>query len=241
MLHLISYASNYFLNRKQSFQRECQQFGQFDTIRIYEEADLDSAFTLKHKDVLRQKKGGGYWIWKHQIVKQALSEIKSGDIVFYVDVGCSFNRNSSSLQTFSFYLNLIQKHSFLRFALNLLEEEYTNSKTLNFFSKKYNIPIEKLATTPQLIATIIGIKKDDTSEHFFSHYTSCLQEDDLMITDEYNNIDKSPSFKDHRHDQSLFSVLYKSLGHNIAIQDHTWANDWSSLHHIPILATRRHF
>ena len=39
------------------------------------------------------KRGGGYWIWKLDIIKQAFSKIKENDIIVYLDSGCTLNKS----------------------------------------------------------------------------------------------------------------------------------------------------
>ena len=36
----------------------------------------------------RKNRGYGYWFWKPLFLKKILNEIKNGDIVHYIDIGC---------------------------------------------------------------------------------------------------------------------------------------------------------
>lgn len=237
-LHCISYASNIFLNRRETFLEQAKNFNRFDTIKVYSEEDLDVNFRKTYENILSQTRGGGYWIWKPQIIKQHLELLNDNDILFYTDVGCTFVNTTQTQDMFNNYLEIIEKNNILRFVLDLLEKEYTNSSAINFFSKKYKQDYSKLADTKHLMATIMGFKKSKQTIHFIEEFFSCLKEDPYLITDNYNDVDRYTGFKDHRHDQSLFSLLYKSLDYNTAIQDHTWAEDFTLCKNIPILATR---
>ena len=50
----------------------------------------------KYEEILKNKKGAGFWIWKHQIIKQQLEKVNDGDIVVYSDAGSSLNLNAGN-------------------------------------------------------------------------------------------------------------------------------------------------
>lgn len=237
-VYCISYASNNFLSRTKSYEKNITNFNKFDDFKIFSEHDLDNNFVSKFKNVLKLPRGGGYWIWKPQIIKQQLSLLNNGDILFYTDIGCSFNSTKESDPMFDYYLDFINQNNFLRFASNYTETEFTNNNTILFFSKKYNQSFCKLAESKHLIASIMAFKKNQKTVNFFIEYMNCLDEDSNIITDEYNKFNQAFEFKDHRHDQSLFSLLYKSLGYNTALKDHTWSSNFKETFNVPILTTR---
>jgi hypothetical protein len=59
--------------------------------------DLDDEFKLNFKDILREQRGGGYWIWKPYIIKKHLDKINDNDILIYMDAGCSININGKKI------------------------------------------------------------------------------------------------------------------------------------------------
>ena len=52
---------------------------------------LSNEFRNKHKRILAQPRGAGYWIWKHEIIKNIINTVGKDDIVVYSDAGSSFN------------------------------------------------------------------------------------------------------------------------------------------------------
>ncbi len=238
-IYCISYASNFFTGRIKGFVNEIKTFNLFDDFKVYTPEDLSFNFLNKFDQVMKLPRGGGYWIWKPYIIKQYMESMNEGDVLFYTDIGCSFNKTPESEKTFNFYLDNIAENNFLRFVSNYKELEFTNSKTIDFFSNKYNIKFNKLANSKHLIASIMGFKKCKHTVMFLDEIMNCLEEDCNIITDEYNNMNKNPNFKDHRHDQSLFSLLYKSLNYTLAFEDTTWSTDFTTCTNIPILTTRK--
>lgn len=237
-IHCISYASNHFLKRKETFLKQSEKLKKFDFIKVFSENDLDEEFVEKYQNILKMPRGGGYWIWKSQIIKQTFDKIDHGDILIYADVGCSFNDNIKAKNEFDWYIDFIKKNSFLRFDSGHKEKKYSNTKTIDFFSKKYNISYDKLSNSNQLMATIMGFIKNEKTIDFINQYLLFLEEDSLLITDFYNNINPCDEFIDHRHDQSLFSLLYKSLKYELAVIDHTWSRDFNNCKNVPIISTR---
>jgi hypothetical protein len=236
-VHCISYASGPFLPRLETFSLEIENSKYFDSYKIYQKQDIE---TNLYKSVLDYPRGDGYWLWKSLIIQKHLSLIPENDILFYVDVGCSFNINENAKQTFGKYLELIDKHSFLRFQTNHPEYKFTNSTVINYFANKFSIDKSKLECSKQLAATIMAFKNCNVVRDFLSNYLKCLDQDGNLITDVYNTINPHPEFYDHRHDQSLFSLLYKCLGHTFVLEDHTFSStNWDECSHAPIIATRK--
>lgn len=238
-IHCISYASNHWLNRITSFKQMIEGTPYFDDYQIYGFDDLDTDFRSDFHTILEMPRGGGYWIWKSQIIKQHLKKLNEGDILYYADIGCSFNNNKQALSTFNFYNNYIANNSILRFCLEHKEKGYTNTKTINFFAAKYNFNLELLKNSNQLMATIMGFKKDDKTIKFLEEFYKCLEEDKFLITDTYNSQEACQEFKDHRHDQSMFSLLHKCMKYSDPIKDHTYSSNWTDNLHVPITATRK--
>ena len=90
-IHFISYGDSKFEKSKKRISEEAQQFGVFDTIKIYSPQDLDKDFLNKYNEIMSQPIGGGFYIWKLQVVKQSLKDISDGDFLIYLDSGCRLN------------------------------------------------------------------------------------------------------------------------------------------------------
>ena len=57
--------------------------------------DLSISFRNEFKSILSMKRGGGYWIWKFDIILNKLEEINNGEFLIYVDSGCTVNTNGT--------------------------------------------------------------------------------------------------------------------------------------------------
>ena len=108
MIHLITYGNSKFEKSKQRLKTDAKNSGWFDTITVYEPNDLDNTFKEKFKNILDCQKGAGYWIWKSEIIKMKLKEINDGNILIYLDAGCSINTKGK--ERFKEYIDLLNKN-----------------------------------------------------------------------------------------------------------------------------------
>jgi hypothetical protein len=236
-IHLISYASRLCLTRKPIFIRELKQFSKIDKWKIYTLKDLDKNFREKYKNILFQPRLGGYGIWKPYIIADYLKTIPQGDILFYTDIGCTLNNSKKAYTVFDDYVELAQKHSILRFGQPYKEICWNNSTIINYIAKKYSKlsknEFSKSLHSTQPLSGVIGMKKGDIAVEFFNELLKILEEDPNLYTDFYNKINPHKEYIEHRHDQSVFSLLFKCLNIGIIIRDlYTNSNP-------PIISTRK--
>ncbi len=85
---LVTYATPIFYRSAIRLARSVRGRG-VDAFRLYTPKDLPESFRRERRDLLRQRRGGGYWVWKPFILLHALREAAPGDIVIYLDAGVS--------------------------------------------------------------------------------------------------------------------------------------------------------
>lgn len=228
MKTFITYGNDSFKNSVARICGQAMNSGFFDNVIGQSDRDLDAEFVAQFKDVLSMKKGGGYWIWKPYIISRQLQRMKQDDILVYCDSGCTINQKGR--KRLDEYIDLLNdsKYGMLAFELAHAERSWTNKTTLTYFDMQDD-------ETKQLMATVIMIRKCDHSVMLIEKWLDALYDDLDLFTDKYNETEQLA--KDHRHDQSVFSLLRKKYGCTI-IPDETWADDWSKVSESPFLATR---
>ena len=204
MIICINYANDKFTKQQRYNNITAKFFGDFDKIISYSQNDIDTSFRDEHKDILKQDIGGGYWLWKSYFIKKTMDEINYGDFLFYCDSGAIFlNSVKKMIQEFEQL-----RQPVLGFQLPLIEKQWTKKETFVIMDALK----EEFLNSPQLCASYIFIKKNDKSIKFVNDFLSfCINEKALIdkIFD-YTNDEK---FVHHRHDQSIFSLLYKKYGY----------------------------
>jgi hypothetical protein len=222
-LYFLSFGNNRYNQALYRIRSEAVSLNVFNHIYIYNENELKdlTEFWEKNKDfVLSNARGYGYWIWKPFLVKYTLSLMDENDILVYADAGCQLN--PLGIDKFRDYINIVNNSTsgILSFQLQSehLEKRWTKMDLFN------HLKCHNLADTNQLIATSFLIKKNDKNIKIVNEwYDLCCN---------YHLVDDSPSisknyeiFVEHRHDQSIFSLLRKIYGTEILNDDTYPANN----------------
>jgi hypothetical protein len=180
-----------------------KKYSDFEII-LFKKSDIDSDFSEKNKKILNSKRGGGYWLWKPYIINNVLNKIKHGDSLFYLDSSYYF------IEEFS---NLYKDEEILIFS-NKPNETTNHFKLLCKMDVilKYNMENDAfIKCINECWGGAIYLKKTDFTINFIQKWLDmcCVYED---ITDT-PSIGYNPFFIDHRHDQSLLTILVTK--HNI--------------------------
>jgi len=207
----------------------------FDDVYNFSYKDLSQDFTRKYKNVLQQNRGGGYWLWKLNIIDQVFSKINKNDIVLYLDSGSTLNYFAKKRFDDYCYRLSSSDYGLLNFSTIFIEKEWTTQEIFDYF--KINIDSE-IANSPQREGGTLLFQKNDHSLSLIQEFYKLLNVDPYLITDKYNDSQNSEFFKENRHDQSIFSLLSKIYG-SINYENETHFKNRESLQYsYPFLSTR---
>ncbi|MDA0754035.1 MAG: hypothetical protein O3A49_05100 [Candidatus Marinimicrobia bacterium] len=236
--HFITYGTNNFKLQQKELLFLVKKSGVFNTTHGYKPENLDINFKNKYQEILRQSRGGGYWIWKYKILQQKLNEINFNDILVYFDSGGSFNLGGKHMLEKYFEILNQSQHSLLQFRMNhLIEKNYTTKEIFEYFNVSNDFEIKN---TGQHMGGLLFIKKTNDILEYLNLYENCIEYDPFLITDKYNKKQNNSKFIENRHDQSIFSVLSKKYGAEVVDGDPTYFSDKPSMQfHYPFLAVRR--
>ena len=202
MNYLINYADGAFKESRRKNSLSGIAAG-FDAVIQYTLKDIDSLFFTKNKKILTQKRGAGYWLWKPYIIFQTLKNVKEGDVVFYSDSGSEFIKPMKPI------FELIKENDVVGFKMsgNHKEKQYTRKSVI----ERVWTNGDNVADTNQDMASFIGVKKTAHTERKDSVIGSWLDlcQDPELIMDQPRTNEEFEEFIDHRHDQSLWSLVSK--------------------------------
>ncbi len=90
-VYLISYASGneVFFQNQNALAQSALNRG-FDFTFNYRKSHIDKGFYEKNKEILDDKIGGGYWLWKPYVILKTMEEAPEGSIIVYADSGSIF-------------------------------------------------------------------------------------------------------------------------------------------------------
>jgi len=215
MNYLINYADGAFEEARLKNSMSGLAAG-FDAVIQYSSKDIDSLFYENNKEILTQQRGAGYWLWKPYFIFKTLQNIKEGDVVFYSDSGAEFVKPMEPL------FSLIKEKEVVGFKMsgNHKEGQYTRKAVIEALSVNPN----KTANLNQDMASFIGVKKTSKTEkedHVIGSWLNYCQDPELIM-DKPATSNEWKGFIDHRHDQSLWSLVSKMFNIHKAPDPSQW-------------------
>ena len=142
-------------------------------------------FKEKHREVLSNQHGGGFWIWKLDIIKEKLTQLKDGDYLVYADAGCVINNEGKErlLEYFDMLNN--SEYGIISFQMDHKELNWTTSEVFKYFDVDLK---SSIANSGQIMATLLIMQKNPSIKNY---RRSCkvLDYDDKLFTNEYGCVD----------------------------------------------------
>lgn len=180
----------------------------FDKSIFYTDKDLktDDEFWIVHSNfVENNNRGYGYWLWKPYLIKKTMQTMQKGDILLYLDCGCEVDIRKK--ETIDKYLEYVRTDCIVGTYTTFIEKEWNKMDLM----KKLDAVDEKYFNTVQRQAGALAFLVCEKTINFVNTwYELCC---------DYCNIDDTPSieknlvcFREHRHDQAVFSLLTKKWG-----------------------------
>lgn len=238
-IYFITYGTKNFRIAKSHLISVAKESGLFEKVIGFNQNSLSNEFINKYKNILTSPRGAGYWIWKHEIINSVLENINEGDLVVYSDSGSSFNYFAKN--RFNEYIDMLNESNYGNFRIECesihKENDWTTAELFNYFDINFDSDIAK---DTQLEATHMIFKKNEHTENYINEYKKLLNFDPYLITDKYNLDGQIDSFKENRHDQSIFSLLSKIYG-GVTIKNEThFTEEKDAQVNYPFLAVRKH-
>jgi hypothetical protein len=209
---------NNYIEAGERLIKQAQNLELFDNSTLYTDEWLknDLEYWTQHKDYFENennKLGYGYWIWKSYIIKKTMEKLNDGDVLLYLDCGCEIDikKKSAISEFFEKVKNelIIYTPASYGSIYSFKECEYTK---MDLFIEMDMLEARYLFEEQRQAGAIM---------FFVCEKTRDLVDEWYKLTCNYHNIDDTPSmkknfhcFKEHRHDQSVFSLLTKKRNFN---------------------------
>jgi hypothetical protein len=220
-IYFVTYGSGKFKDSSKRVAREAISLNLFSKVFIFSEKNLP--FYIKSSPLFYSNKGGGFWLWKPYVIDKVLSEIDEGDIIIYSDSG---NELLNSYK-WNEYFNLLKLYDSIFFQYrenfdygwNKFNSEYSDSPKLKFWTKKkavdhfsniFSSDNEWLEKN-KIWAGLIFIKKNKNTQYFIKEWLNNMLFYPHIVCDIFENekTNQIEGFSQHRHDQSVLSVLVR--------------------------------
>jgi len=238
-IHFLTYGDNNFYIAKKHLINLAKKSDLFDNFISMGPKDLDYEFQKKYSSILSENRGGGFWIWKHRIINNLLTDIKENDLIVYCDAGASINLMPKAIYRFKEYVEIIasSKYGNLRMECekHFIEKYYSTSELFNYFQLEND---SLIGNSTQLQAGHMIFKKNKHTDDYFLEYEKLVNERADLITDQYNLNNQIEGFIENRHDQSIFSILSKIYGAEIIENETEFRTRPEEQYDFPFLSVR---
>ena len=223
VVHLATFAACSSAGRLPAFVAEARRSGLFDWVHAHTPASLDAAWLQRHGAYLRPSvRGCGYWTWKPQAVLQALGEVGEGEVLVWADAGSSLHRENCGRFWQYVALAASQPGRVVSFEMGRARCPQERCWSKRAAGEALNVSASSPHwDSPQLHATYFFLARTEASMGLVREWR------DAAVARGYALIDDSPSggggeaaaFREHRHDQSLWSLLRKQRGAALRVPD----------------------
>lgn len=230
----VSFGNRKFRIALNRLSKQINDSNYFDTKYFFNEVSLYRLpnFFQIIPIINKYNRGFGLWIWKIFLINYVLDQIKYNDIMVYADAGCYFEKK---------YINeldeLIQKlkddtYDNIGFQITLIEKQWTKMDTIIYLDG--NFP--NIINSGQLLGGIQIIKKTEETVELYRKAFKCALNTHLL-DDSPSIIPNCTDFHEHRHDQSIMSILRKKHSKTLILPNYTESINWDECK-FPIQARR---
>jgi hypothetical protein len=199
---LICYASGRFIDYQDGLIDTAKSVGGVRRALRYTKRTIPEEYRKKHLSIFSQTRGDGYWLWKPYIIERELLRLPAGSFLLYCDSACEVINSLNPL----FELAKNARCGVVCFELPYPEKQYTKREVFDVL----NMDILEHGETPQRLASYICFRVCSESIAFVKRWKE-LCEVPLLLTDLPSRNSECSEFIEHRHDQSLFSMLTKNF------------------------------
>jgi hypothetical protein len=219
---LISFATQKFYDIQNRLNTGIKDFGVTGIIKFTDQ-NIGDDFLLKNKKLFSKNRGFGYWCWKPHILLETMKLLDYGDIVIYLD---SANKIIHDLK---YIIDKCIQNDIVLFD-NMdgnpnndcwRNSEWTKADCFNLM--EMNTPKHK--TGKQVNASYQLYKKSNKSLDFLEKYSKFCQNENILTDIDNITGENEPEFKDHRHDQSVLSLLAIEHGIDLLPDPSEWGNN----------------
>ena len=209
LIHFISFSAG---NEKlrmagKRIQKEASESNYFDEIHVCDEQTHYPVLKnfLESNDFILKSRGFGYWAWKPHLILDVFNKAKNGDVICYADAGCQIS--SVALDKFNENILICKRNKSLFYHMpKILEKYYTKYKLLEYFD--YNNE-QEILKAPQVQATYFYLEVCAENLELVKKWAKISKLENFSYIDDSDSYGFDNTFIEHRHDQSILSLLVK--------------------------------
>lgn len=189
-------------------KEQAEASGYFATVKLY--IPQTTPGIEDHADfIAKNRRGYGYWIWKTLVLLDRMRTVPEGDIVVYADAGCTVNDGATAAGLWDIWIAAVLAHPTQRIGFHTgnLEAAWCKGDLLAYFGGVPKDPGQLWAGAQIMVNT-------PANRAFVTEWLDIMTRDGYhFVTDAPSRLPNEREFREHRHDQSVFSLLSKQAGY----------------------------
>ncbi len=197
---MLCYANYRYYLAQQRLLASARQFNDFDEYYAFAPWDVDSDFRKTHAKIFENSRGDGYRLWKPYFINQMLDNMAEGEILFYIDSDAYFIDSCKPL------IELCRQEQTPIISFSCLSKERIWTKRDCFIALDCDSP--EYSDSVQTISGYSLWRKSSLTVQLAKDWLYYMQNYHL-VSDSPSDMPNHPGFIEHRHDQSVFSLLCK--------------------------------
>lgn len=193
------------------FKRQTSAFTAFDRIVLCSELDLDRQFVRKKAHLFATRtRGFGFWTWKPYLIERELLKLNEGDVLIYSDVGSHFIPQAANRIPEYIDLAAASPAGILAPVLpqEFVERDWNKRELLLHLGVEDD---DNILDSPQFEANLLVLVNRPGTRELVRKWNAVHEDYVDLFTDDLAG-PQAPNFIEHRHDQSVFSLLAKLHG-----------------------------
>jgi hypothetical protein len=168
-------------------------------IILFDKKNIDPVFIQTHKQVFDSARGGGYWIWKPYILYETLKILDPGETLLYID------SKYEILEPITDWLSTKPDLCVWKNKPNsgqYFMKNWCKMDVIDRFDMFDKVFVEN---AEDCWAGMIFVRKTEQTLAYVEEWLSMCNYEN--ISDSPSQEKNAPMFTDHRHDQSLLSIV----------------------------------
>jgi hypothetical protein len=200
MIAVCTFATDDFRGSAEVLRHTALDAGGADAAFVYTEADI-AAFFAEHPGLLPGSRGHGWWAWKPWCILETLRRVGPGDVVVYVDAGATVERPLAG------WAGAAEHVLLFRLGGHVLDDRTNATWTKPELFAAMGRDSDEVRGAVQVNAGVQVYRNTPEAVAFAREYLAwCVRR---HVVDDSTAF--AGTFRDHRHDQSVLSVL--AVGH----------------------------
>ena len=231
-ISLITFTSEFNKRTHKRLKFQCSKLDANIRFNYFTSVDLNADFKSQHSTILNKKcRGYGFYIWKPQIILQALDRMNQGDILIYLDAGGHINYAANSYYQHimsSFKEEKIDIVAYQAFPLAELRSSNKSKYYVEMVNKywishnvlqRFKNPMEA-RDKYQIFSGVLVIKKTKTSYSAIRRWLNLCEDYNLLLG---RNTGNNTDLKNHQLDMACLNLAldeYKNI--QLRSYDEVW-------------------